>query len=58
MKRISNDHQEWSVFHFTVMSGEKRRRVAVASTNRAEAETLVSAMYGKATVVQKKRRAG
>ncbi|MCL1813413.1 MAG: hypothetical protein FWG29_07810 [Treponema sp.] len=57
MKRISDNHQKWRVFHFTFTSGKKRRTVSVASTNTEEAQTLILAMFDDVSALREKRRA-
>jgi len=56
MKQISNNHQEWNVFHFSFASGETRRVVSVASTGKEEAKELILAMFDNVTTLREKRR--
>jgi len=56
MNRISNNHQDWNTFHFTVTSESTRRVVSVASTGKEEAKELILAMFDNATSLREKRR--
>ncbi|MCL1812248.1 MAG: hypothetical protein FWG29_01860 [Treponema sp.] len=53
---ISNNHQDWRVFHFMVSFGKNSRNVSVASTDKEEAKALILASFDNVTGVREKRK--
>jgi hypothetical protein len=54
MNTVTNNFQEWRVFHFTFTSGGIRRRMAVAAPDIEEAKALLSAMFDKVTSLRER----